>query len=190
VAAERAEWRTALPGWDPAQLVLLEETGTHTALTRRYGGGPRDQRGVGSAPWGPWTTTTFLSALRQEGFTAPWVIDGPLDGALFRADVEQHLAPTRQAGDRVILDNLSSHQVAGLREAIEARGAQRIYLPPYSPDLNSIEKAFAQLKARLRQAEERTVAGLWSRIGQVLDPFSPTECRRYFRHCGYAAIPI
>lgn len=179
-----------MSGGDPARRVFLDETWTHTALTRLYGWGPRDQRVVGSTPWGHWKTTTFLSALRQEGFTAPLVIDGPLDGALFRAYVEQHLAPTLQPGDRVILDNLSSHKVAGLREAIEARGAQLISLPPYSPDLNPIEKAFAKLKARLRQAEERTVAGLWSRIGEVLDHFSPTEGRRYFRHCGYAAIPI
>jgi transposase len=167
--------------------VFLDETWTHTAWTRLYGRGPKGQRVIGSAPAGHGKTTTFLSAFRQDGFTAPLVIDGPVDGALFRAWVEQHLAPTLQHGDWVILDNLSSHKVAGIQEAIEARGAQLVYLPPYSPDFNPIENAFAKLKARLRQAEERTVAGLWSRIGEVLGQFSPTECRRYFRHCGYAA---
>jgi len=114
-------------------------------------------------------------------------IDGPLDGALFCAYVEQHLAPTLQRGDRGILDNLSAHKVAGIQAAVEARGARLVYLPPYSPDFNPIELAFAKLKARLRHAEERTLDGLWSRIGEVLGHFSATECRHYFRHGGYAA---
>jgi len=117
------------------------------------------------------------------------VIDGPLDGALFRAYVEQHLAPTLRPGDRVILDNLRAHKVAGIQAAVEARGARLVYLPPYSPDFNPIELAFAKLKARLRHAEERTLDGLWSRIGEVLGHFSATECRHYFRHGGYAATP-
>jgi len=173
--------------WDPVRLVFLDETGTRTSLTRLYGRGPKGQRVVGNVPLGPWKTTTFLSALRQDGFTAPLVIDGPLDGALFRAYVEQHLAPTLRPGDRVILDNLRAHKVAGFQAAVEARGARLMYLPPYSPDFNPIELAFAKLKARLRHAEERTLDGLWSRIGEVLGHFSATECRHYFRHGGYAA---
>jgi len=104
-----------------------------------------------------------------------------------RAYVEPHLAPTLRPGDWVVMDNLSSHKVAGVREAIAARGAKLVYLPPYSPDFNPIENAFAKLKARLRQAEERTVEGLWSRMGEVLGQFSPAECRNDFRHGGYTA---
>jgi transposase len=141
------------------------------------------------APAGHWKTPSLLSAFRQDGLTAPWVIAGPVDGALFRAWVEPHLAPTLQHGDWVILDNLSSHKVEGVLVAVEARGAKLVYLPPYSPDFNPIENALAKLKARLRQAEARTVEGLWSRIGAVLGQFSPAKCRHYFRHCGYAAIP-
>ena len=185
----RAQWHAERNSWDPARLVFLDETWPHTALTRLYGWGPKGQRVIGSAPAGHWNTTTFLSALRQDGFTAPLVIDGPLDGVLFCAYVEQHLAPTLQRGDRGILDNLSAHKVAGIQAAVEARGAQLVYWPPYSPDFNPIENAFAKLKARLRQAEERTVEGLWARIGEVLGHFSATECRHYFRHGGYAATP-
>jgi transposase len=167
--------------------VFLDETWTSTALTRGYGRGPRDRRVIGHAPAGPWKTPTFLSAFRQDGFRAPRVIDGPLTGALFRAYVEQHLAPRLRPGDQVLMDNVSAHKVADVREAIVARGATLSYLPPYSPDFNPIEKAFAQLKARLRQAEERTVEGLWARIGQVLSQFSPIKCRNHFRHCGDTA---
>jgi transposase len=142
---------------------------------------------IGYAPAGHWQTTTFLAAFRQDGFTAPPVIDGAVDGALLCAYVEQHLAPTLRPGDWVVMDNLSSHKVAGVRKAIKARGGKLVYLLPYSPDFNPFEKAFAKVKARLRQAEEGTAERLRSPIGEVLGQFSPAECRNYFRHCGYAA---
>lgn len=156
-------------------------------MTRLRGRALRGRRLVDHVPHGHWLTTTFLAALRLEGLTAPLVVDGPINGEIFRAYVEQHLAPTLGPGDLVIMDNLGSHKVSGVAEAIEARGARLLFLPPYSPDLNPIEQVFAKLKALLRAAGERTMSGLWNRIGQLLDRFAAAECRNYFRHSGYAA---
>jgi len=142
---------------------------------------------VDYVPQGHWKTTTFLAGLRLSGLTAPLVVDGPINGDLFLACVQQHLAPTLKPGDIVIMDNLSSHKVTGVREAIEAAGARLLILPPYSPDFNPIEQVFAKLKALLGKAGERTVSALWDRIGYLVDRFEPTECRNYFRHSGYAA---
>ncbi len=139
-----------------------------------------------AVPHGHWHTTTFLCGLRTTGLVAPLVLDGAINGAVFLAYVEQFLAPTLSPGDVVVLDNLSSHKVAGVREAIEARGATLLYLPPYSPDLNPIELAFSKLKGLLRDAAERTVEALWQTIGRLLGRFSPTECRNCIRHCGFA----
>jgi transposase len=140
---------------------------------------------VKKTPWGHWQTTTFLGALRADGFVAPLTVDGAINGPLFRAWVEQHLAPVLKRGDIVVMDNLSSHKVKGVREAIEAAGAELRYLPPYSPDLNPIELAFAKLKKLLRDGAERTVDKLWQLCGRLLDEFQEPECRNYFRHCGY-----
>ena len=132
-----------------------------------------------------WKTTTFLAALRHDGLTAPCVFDGAINGERFRAWIEQALAPTLRPGDLVIMDNLGAHKVEGVRDAIEARGARLLYLPPYSPDLNPIEQTFAKLKALLRTAATRTVDALWQAIGQALDAFSPAECSHYLAHAGY-----
>ena len=185
--AKREAWQAAQPALDPGRLVFVDETWASTNMTRRYGRSPKGQRLVCPVPHGHWKTTTFVAALRLDGLTAPLVIDGALNGDLFVAYVEQQLAPTLRPGDVVILDNLSSHKRAGVRVAIEAAGARLVYLPPYSPDLNPIERAFAKLKALLRQAGERTVEGLWDFLGKALDAFGPQECRNYFRHCGYQA---
>jgi len=142
---------------------------------------------VDYVPHGHWKTTTFLAGLRLKGLTAPLVVDGPINGELFLAYVQQHLAPTLKPGDIVIMDNLSSHKVTGVKEAIEAVGAKLLFLPPYSPDFNPIEQVFAKLKALLRKAGERTVSALWDRIGSLVDRFEHAECRNYFRHSGYAA---
>lgn len=142
---------------------------------------------VDYVPHGHWKTTTFLAGLRLKGLTAPLVVDGPINGEVFLAYVRQHLAPSLKRGDIVIMDNLSSHKVVGVREAIEAVGASLQFLPPYSPDFNPIEQVFAKLKALLRKANERTVSALWDRIGKLVDLFEPAECRNYFRHSGYAA---
>lgn len=169
------------------RLVFIDETWATTNMTRRYGRARRGARLIGAAPHGHWKTTTFVAALRCHGLTAPLVIDGALDGPMFRAYVEQHLVPTLSAGDIVILDNLSSHKVAGVRKAIESVGATVAYLPPYSPDFNPIEQVFAKLKWLLRSTAARTVEGLWSALGRLVDRFLPHECRNYFQHSGYHA---
>jgi transposase len=166
--------------------VFIDETWATTTMTRTRGRAPRGQRLVASVPQGHWKTSTFVAALRYDGITAPCVIDGAMNGEFFRAYVEQFLAPTLKAGDIVIMDNLSSHKIAGVEQAITARGAQLLYLPPYSPDLNPIEPAFAKLKALLRTAAERTVDALWNRLENVLDAFTANDCRNFFRHAGYA----
>ena len=131
-------------------------------------------------------TTTFVAALRHDRITAPCVFDGPINGAAFRAWIEQALAPTLAPGDIVILDNLGSHKVAGVRAAVEARGAELVYLPPYSPDLNPIEQVFAKLKHLLRKAAARTVDALHDAIGKLLHEFSTQECRNYIANSGYS----
>jgi transposase len=173
---------------NPAKLVFLDETWASTNMTWRYGRAPRGDRLVASAPHGHWKTSTFLAALRHDQITAPCVIDGPINGTAFRAYVEQFLAPTLTPGDIVVMDNLGSHKVIGVREAIEAKGASLIYLPPYSPDLNPIEQVFAKLKARLRSTAARTVDALWDAIGSTLDTFSPAECAAYFKNAGYVLL--
>ncbi len=156
-------------------------------MARRYGRAPRGERLRAAIPHGHWKTTTFVAGLRITGMTAPLVFDGPINAQVFEAYVEQFLAPTLRPGDIVIMDNLSSHKGSKVRELIEAAGASLRYLPPYSPDFNPIEKAFAKLKAHLRKAAERTVDGLWSAIGRCLDLFKPSECQNYFAASGYDA---
>jgi transposase len=172
-------------GLDPRRLVFIDETWATTNMSRRYGRARRGQRLTAKVPHGHWMTTTFVAALRHDGLVAPLVVDGAMNGAIFRAYVEQQLAPTLRRGDLVVLDNLSAHKVAGVREAIEAAGAQVAYLPPYSPDLNPIELVFSKLKWLLRSAAIRTKEALWSYLGRALDAFSADECSRHLRHCGY-----
>lgn len=171
---------------DPERFVFLDETGAATNMIRRYGWGPRRERLVDAAPHGHWRTTTFIAGLRSTGIVAPLVLDGPMTGEAFLAYVWQFLAPVLSKGDVVVLDNLQAHKVAGVREAIKATGASLLYLPPYSPDLNPIEQAFAKLKALLRKAAVRTQEALWTTIGELLSTFSPDECRNYLANSGYA----
>jgi transposase len=166
--------------------VFIDETWATTNMARRHGRAQRGARVVAAVPHGHWKTTTFLAALRHDGVSAPCVFDGAINGARFLAYVEQALAPTLRPGDMVVLDNLGAHKVKGVRSAIEAAGAELLYLPPYSPDLNPIEQAFAKLKALLRTAARRNVDALWRAIGHALDAFSPAECANYFAHAGYA----
>ena len=165
--------------------MFLDETWATTNMARRYGRAPRGQRVVDAVPHGHWRTTTVVAALRAEGIVAPLVLDGAIDGPAFLAYVEQFLAPALRPGDVLVMDNLGSHKVAGVREAVEARGASLLHLPPYSPDLNPIEMAFAKLKALLRSEAARTVEALWAAVGRLLDRFTPAECARYLTHCGY-----
>jgi transposase len=166
-------------------LVFLDETWTKTNMTPLRGRAPRGQRLLGAAPFGHWNTSTFLAGLRHDGIVAPLVLNRPINGRSFRAYIEQFLAPTLRPGDIVVADNLGSHRVAGVREAIEARGASLLFLPPYSPDLNPIEQVFAKLKTLLRRAEARSRESLWQSIGDSLDRYTPQECKNYFKNCGY-----
>jgi transposase len=154
-------------------------------MARLRGRAPRGERCRAGVPHGHWKTTTFTGALRLNGMTAPFVYDGAMNGHVFLAYVEQVLVPTLMPGDIVIMDNLSAHKAAGVREAIETAGARLLFLPPYSPDFNPIENAFSKLKALLRARAERTITALWNAVGSVLDLFTPVECANYFKAAGY-----
>jgi len=194
VAAARERCKAGQAELDPARLVFVDETGAHTRMARRRGRGPRGQRVVGQAPWGHWKTTPFVAGLRQDGISAPFVLDGAMNRTAFEAYVDQVLAPTLRPGDIVIMDNLPAHKGETVRRLIEARQASLRLLPPYSPDpgsspgqaLNPIEMTCAKRTTRLRTAAERTLGALWDTIGSVLDAFTPQECSNYLRHAGYA----
>ena len=166
---------------DPEQLVFIDETAATTNMTRLYGRAPRGRRLVDKVPHGHWKTTTFICGLRNDGVTAPFVLDGPMDGSYFLAYVEQILAPTLKKGQIVFLDNVSTHKVDGVEEAIEARGARAVFLPAYSPDFNPIEQLFARLKAFLRKMKARTVEELWRQIASSLNEVA-SFTRRSMRH--------
>jgi transposase len=155
-------------------------------MVRHYGRSPCGERLVASVPHGHWKTLTLVAALRIDSLTAPYTIDGALDGPSFLAYVEQVLVPTLRKGDIVFMDNLRTHKIAGVREAIKAVGVELRYLPAYSPDLNPIELAFSKLKAALRKGAARTVDALLKLIGKLVKSFAPEECANYFRHAGYA----
>ena len=152
------------------------------------GWAPKGQRLIGRTPHGHWRTMTFIAALRHDRIDAPFVLDGPVNGEAFRAYVAQVLAPTLAPGDIVVMDNLGSHKGQAVRSAIRAARAHLLFLPAYSPDLNPIEQVFAKLKHMLRNAAERTTEATWKRIGQLLDHFSPIECRNYLKNAGYGSI--
>jgi transposase len=175
----------AQPDLDADCLVFIDETGASTKMARRYGRARRGKRCCAAVPHGHWKTTTFTGALRRSGMTAPMVLDGPMNAAAFRAYVEQVLAPTLERGDIVVMDNLPAHKNAAIRNAIEGKGATLCYLPPYSPDLNPIENAFAKLKALLRKAQARTRDELWNAIANALTQFPAPECSNYFKAAGY-----
>ncbi len=167
------------------KLVFIDETGTTTKMTRLRGRCRKGQRLKAKAPFGHWKTQTFVAGLRCHGVTAPFVTDGPMNRRIFEVYVETQLAPTLAKGDVVILDNLAAHKSPAADKAIRARGAWILFLPPYSPDLNPIEMAFAKLKAHLRARAIRTIDELWRAIGDICDLFSPAECRNYFKASGY-----
>ena len=185
VAAAREAWFEAQPELDPERLIFIDETWLNTKMTRVRGRAPRGERLHAPIPHGHWRTTTFVAGLRLCGIDAPMVIDGPINGEIFLAYVRQVLVPTLRPGDTVIMDNLGSHKGAAVREAIDAAGARLRFLPPYSPDFNPIENAFAKLKALLRKAGARTRDALWAAVGTALEAFTPSECRNYFSAAGY-----
>lgn len=169
------------------RLVFLDETGTTTKMTRQRGRARIGARLRAKAPFGHWGTQTFIAALRCEGLTAPWVVDKPMNRAIFEVYVETQLAPTLKPGDVVILDNLASHKSDKAQALLKERGAWFLFLPPYSPDLNPIEMAFAKLKAHLRRIGARTIEALWRAVGDICALYSSEECRNYLRAAGYAS---
>jgi transposase len=188
VARKRNRWKAHQGEIDLHRLVFIDETWAKTNMTPLRGWGPSGKRLIGHAPFGHWNTMTFIAALRHDAITAPWVIDGPINGEIFRTYVEQVLAPTLRQGDIVILDNLGSHKAPAIRRAIRAVGAKLFFLPAYSPDLNPIEQVFAKLKHLLRKAAERSKEAVWRRIGTLLENFTPMECENYLRNSGYGSV--
>lgn len=188
ILSRREAWFEGQLDLDPARLVFIDETWASTKMARSHGRALKGQRLRVGIPHGHWKTTTFLAGLRPSGMVAPMVLDGPINGDAFEAYVQQILVPELKPGDIVIMDNLGSHKSQAVRDAIESAGASLLFLPPYSPDFNPIEKAFSKLKALLRKAAERTVEGLWAAIGRFLDAFTPQECANYFAAAGYDAI--
>jgi transposase len=165
--------------------VFIDETSVTTKMVRDHGRSPCGERLVASVPHGHWKTLSFVAALRVDGLTAPSVVDGAMDGVSFLAYVEQILVPTLSKGDIVFMDNVRTHKVVGVREAIEAVGATLRYLPAYSPDLNPIEMAFSKLKAALRHGAARTVKALTKLIAKLIKTLAPDHCANYFQHAGY-----
>ena len=185
ILKRRREWFDDQLDLDPERLVFIDETWASTNMARLRGRTRKGERLRAGVPYGHWKTTTFVAGLRLSGMVAPMVLDGPINRIAFQAYVEQVLVPELSPGDIVVMDNLSSHKGSAMRQAIEAVGAKLLYLPPYSPDFNPIENAFAKLKTLLRAAAERTVEALWHRIGDLLDCFTPEECANYFAAAGY-----
>ena len=188
MARARRRWIREQGLLDSSCLVFIDETSVNTNMARLYGRCPRGERLVGRVPFASWKTLTFVAGLRCDAMTAPLVIDGAMNGEVFLAYVEQCLAPILNCGDIVVMDNLKAHMVAGVKEAIEAVGAELRYLPKYSPDLNPIEMSFSKLKALLRKAAARTARALRRRIGSFAPRLSAKECANYFAHDGYAPI--
>ena len=188
VARRRLRWKKYQDRIDPARLVFIDETWAKTNMTRTRGWHRRGEPLHAKTPHGHWRTMTFLAALRNNAITAPWVLDGPINGEAFLAYVERVLVPTLKPGDIVVMDNLGSHKGRAVRAAIRAAGARLLFLPPYSPDLNPIEQVFSKLKTLLRKAEARTVEAVTSAIGSILGAFTPHECANYFANSGYASI--
>jgi len=187
VARARRKWVREQAQLDPSKLVLIDETGVNTNMMRLYGRGPRGMRLLDEVPFGEWQTVTFVSALRHDRMVAPMVIDGPMGGELFLAYVKQCLVPALKPSDIVVMDNLASHKVPGVVDAIEAAGATLRYLPKYPPDLNPIEMPFSKFKAYMRKLGQRTIPGIHRGIRSFLSSFKGRECTHYFRHAGYAS---
>ncbi|MFB9950721.1 IS630 family transposase [Rhizobium puerariae] len=189
VAKARHRWRQSRQSRmrnQPGRLVFIDETSVTTKMTRLRGRSRKGERLKAHAPFGHWGTQTFIAALRCDGLTAPWIIDKAMNRAAFDTYVETQLAPTLHKGDVVILDNLAVHKSAKAAACLRNKGAWFLFLPPYSPDLNPIEMAFAKLKAHLRKAKTRTFDALWRAVGDICNLFTPTECWNFIKDAGYA----
>jgi len=186
VAAQRSHWHEGLAVVPAARLVFVDESGANTKMTRLYGRSPRGQRLLARCPHGHYQTSTLIAAVRLRGPCAPWLFEGAMDGEMFLAWVRQGLAPTLQPEDVVILDNLATHKVAGVREAIESVGARLLYLPPYSPDFNPIENLWSKVKQILRSLSPRTAEELLHAVGVAFAAISTADCHGFFLHAQYA----
>jgi len=185
VKAARDSWVDGQADIDAERLIFIDESGLSTKMARLRGWAPKGERCRAAIPHGHWKTVTFVGGLTLTGFVAPMLLDGPMDGECFLAWVEQMLAPTLRPGNIVVMDNLAAHKVAGVRQAIEVRSAELRYLPPYSPDLNPIENAFAKLKAHVRKSAARTLDALERAAANALPQFKPDHCANFFNHAGY-----
>jgi len=185
VAQRRADWRAAQGTIDADRLIFIDETWAKTNMIRLRGRAPRGVRLIDKTPHGHWKTTTLIAALDTSGVRCATVVDGAVNGDLFEAFVEQVLVATLQPGDVVVMDNLSSHKRERTRMLIEGAGADLVFLPPYSPDLNPIEMVFSKIKQLLRSLACRTKDTLWHTMQSVLDQVTPTDATNCFRHCGY-----
>jgi transposase len=168
---------------EPQRLVFIDETSVTTKLTRLRGRSPCGARLEADAPFGHWRTQTFIAGLRVDALTAPWVLDGPMNRLAFETYIKTQLAPTLLPGDVVIADNLSSHKSANAQALLKAQGSWLLFLPPYSPDLNPIEMAFAKLKSHLRRLKARTFDHLIGAIGDICGLYNETECANFFKTC-------
>ena len=182
---QRQEWFGAQLDLDPRRLVFIDETGASTNLARKGARCRRGRRLCVGIPHGHYKTVTLVAGLRLSGLVAQKAFDKPMNAATFEEWVEKYLVPTLSKGDIVVMDNLSSHKGPRVEQLIEAAGAELRYLPPYSPDMNPIEKAFSKLKAFLRKIAERTVTGLMNALETCAHIFKPAECVNYFKACGY-----
>jgi len=182
---QRSVWRQETGQIDPSKLIFLDESGVTTEMTRRYGRGPRGERIREGTPGGHWRTLTVLGAIRRSGWVATMTIEAPTDGDVFLAYLEQVLCPQLQPGEVVVMDNLAAHKVQGVRNLIEATGAELRYLPPYSPDFNPIEKCWSKLKQLLRAAKARSMLALEQGLTEALAAVTPQNVQACFRHCGY-----
>ena len=190
VKRARTLWRGQQGGWDVRRLVFIDETGLNTKLDRLYGRSPRGERCRSALPHGHWQSSTFLAALRHQYVEAPFLVEGPVDAEIFTVYLQRVLVPCLHQGDTLILDNLATHKIQCVGRILSERGVFLRYLPPYSPDLNPIELAFAKLKAHLRQAAARTLDDLQAAVARSLDSFSASDCKAFFRHAQYTSIYI
>jgi transposase len=186
VKAARESWIDSQHDLAPEHLIFIDESGLSTKMARLRGWAPKGERCRAAIPHGHWKTVTFVGGLTLTGFVAPMLLDGPMDGECFLAWVEQMLVPILRPADLVVMDNLAAHKVTGVRQAIEACGAKLLYLPPYSPDFNPIENAFAKLKAHVRKSASRTLDALERAAANALPQFKPDQCANFFAHAGYS----
>jgi transposase len=188
IAGKRRRWKRFMADLDPSRLVFVDETWIKTNMAPLRGWGARGKRLKGYAPHGHWRTMTFIAALRSDRLDAPCVFDGPINGQCFRAWVDQQLVATLKPCDIVILDNLGCHKAKAIRQTIRAVGARLWHLPPYSPDLNPIEQAFAKIKHWMRMGQKRTIEETWRHLGSLIETIAPGGCANYLHNAGYASF--